>query len=514
LAKHRWFYTIFGDKWEAPERSILMTDTSNQTFSLALGWRAALAVAAGLLLTAGYALHPLWWAPWLAPIPLTVAAAAGPGRAWLMGAIAGAAAVISVLGYYFGMSGAGVGVFLIVVLRIASWGAAARWVNWANRRLPMSVAMLALPVFVAAVETVSMMVSVHGTAGSLAYSQMDLPGVIQVASIGGVPMIGFVVLLPGSFLGVWLTRKRKADEIAVAAGILGAVALATGLYANDRLSAPQSAPRVHATLMVTDRFNGIPTDWAKVWNVYGPQVAVSARAGGVTVLPEKIALLDPAQTAGAVGDIGAMAQKTRATLVVGLEVHDGKAYYNRAVVAAPDGGVAWYTKQRLVPGFEDRDVPGRAPLFVKVAHAPVGVAICKDMHIPSIGREYAGTAGLMAVPAWDFGQDGWMGARMTMLRGVESGYAVARSARDGFAGAYDAEGRVIAEAPSSPGMTVVDADLPAQSLPTFYGRFGNLFGFASLAALVLTIGGLVLKKKPAERAQQGGGFDAVPASKG
>ena len=490
-----------------------MTDTSNETFSLALGWRVALAVTAGLLLTAGYALHPLWWTPWLAPIPLIVAASAGQGRAWLMGAIAGTVAVISVLGYYLGMSGVGIGLLLIVVLRIVSWGAAARFITWANRRLPMSVAMIALPVFVAAVETVAMTVSVHGAAGSLAYSQMDLPGVIQGASIGGVPMIVFVVLLPGSFLGVWLTRNRRAGEIATAAGLLGAVALATGLYANDRLSAPRGGERVHVTLIATDSFKYIPTDWAKVWGVYAPQVTASARAGGVTVLPEKIALLDPVQTAMAARDVSALAQQKQATIVVGIETHD-RIYQNRALVAAPDGSVAWYTKQRLVPGFEARDVPGHSPLMIKVAGAPVGVAICKDMHIPSIGREYAGAAAVMAVPAWDFGQDGWMGARMTMLRGVESGYAVARSARDGLVGAYDATGRIIAEAPSSPGKAVVEADVPARSEPTFYGRFGDVFGFACLAVLAAMIGVLAMGKKPAGMTRRGGGFDTVPASKG
>jgi len=335
---------------------------------------------------------------------------------------------------------------------------------------------------------------VHGAAGSLAYSQMDMPGVIQVAALGGVPAIDFVVLLPGSFLGVWLSRRRDAREIAWAAATVCLVAAASGLYANARLAAAPATARVHATMIATDRFPYIPADWAKVWAVYGPAVLASGRGGGVVVLPEKIALLDQAQVATAAHDVGAVAKQARATVVAGVEIHDGGHYYNRALIAAPDGSVAWYTKQRLVPGFEDRDVPGHAPLMIKVGAAPFGVAICKDMHVPSIGREYAATAAVMAVPAWDFGQDGWMGARMTMLRGVENGYAIARSARDGWVGAYDAMGRVLAEAPSSHGLTVVEADIPVQIQPTFYGRFGDVFGFACMAALLAVIGGNVLRR--------------------
>ena len=477
-----------------------MTDTSDDTLSLdtlslALAWRLALAVLAGLLLTAGYALHPLWWAPWLAAPVLIAAASGGRGHVWLIGAIAGALSVASVLGYYLGQSGAWLGTMIIIALRILSWGGAGRLAAVAGRRLPLVWAMFVLPVYMAAIETLTLMVSIHGAAGSLAYSQMDMPAVVQAAAIGGVSSIVFIVLLPGSFLGLWLTRRRTPADITLAAAILGAVAVAAGLYANARLAAPQGPAKIHATLIATDRFDIIATDWPKVWRVYAPQVAASARPGGVVVLPEKIALLDTVHVAAAVADLGAAARQTGATIVAGLEVRDGAVYHNRALVAAPDGSVAWYTKQRLVPGWEDRDVPGHAPLVVKVAGVPVGVAICKDMHVPSIGREYAGTTGILAVPAWDFGQDGWMGARMTALRGVEGGYAVARSVRNGLVGAYDTTGRIVAEAPSSPGMTVVEADVPAQIRPTFYARFGNAFGLACVAGFVTLVGLLWRRRK-------------------
>jgi len=471
-----------------------IAEPSDKPLSLPLTWRLVLAVLAGLLLSAGYALHPVWWAPWLAPVAL-IAAASGERHAWLMGAIAGIVAVTSALGYYLGQSGAWLGTAIIVVLRMVSWGGAARMAGGAARKLPLALAMFVLPVFVAAIEAVTLIVSIHGAAGSLAYSQMDLPGLVQVAAIGGVPAIVFIVLLPGSFASMWLVRRRRPADIAMAAGLLAAVTLAVGLQSFDRLARPEDAKKVHATLIVTDRFRGIPTDWTNVWSAYAPAVANTARADGIVVLPEKIALLDRAQATAAAQDLSRAAQQTRATIVAGIEVRDGAAYSNRAIVATPDGAIAWYTKQRLVPGFEDRDRPGHAPLMVTIGKNIVGIAVCKDMHIPSIGREYAGTAAIMAVPAWDFGQDGWMGARMTMLRGVENGYAVARSARDGLAGAYDSTGRVIAEATSTPGMTVVEADVPAEVHPTPYARFGNLFGFSCMAAFIALAGALVLRSR-------------------
>jgi apolipoprotein N-acyltransferase len=84
----------------------------------------------------------------------------------------------------------------------------------------------------------------------------------------------------------------------------------------------------------------------------------------------------------------------------------------------------------------------------------------------------------MTVPAWDFGQDGWMGARMTAMRAIENGYAVARSARDGYLGAYDRTGRVVVERPvTGDDVTVATATLPARGAATLYSRVGNAFGW-------------------------------------
>ena len=49
--------------------------------------------------------------------------------------------------------------------------------------------------------------------------------------------------------------------------------------------------------------------------------------------------------------------------------------------------MTWYDKQRLLPGFEDRDRPGHTPVVIGATGTKIGLAICKDMHVPSIGQE-------------------------------------------------------------------------------------------------------------------------------
>ncbi len=462
----------------------MLSETSTE-LSLPLWMRLGLATGGGVLLTVGYALHPVWWAPWLAPALLMPAAGGTRGSAWLMGALAGALSTVSVFTYYLDFSW--LATTIIVILRIVSWGGAASLAASAWRRFPPVVAVFVLPAFIAALEVVALTVSVHGAAGSLAYSQMDILPVVQAASWGGVPAVVFLVLLPGSLAGGWLLRRPQAAQSVIAGLGAAGVLAAAGGYAVIRLETPVPSHRLPVTLIASDRFPGIPKAWPEVWATYRDAVRQATTPGRLVVLPEKIAVLDAAGIAAATADIHAVAMAGKATLVVGLEAHDA-VYRNRALVARPDGSTAWYDKQRLVPGFEDRDVPGSAPLIFGAGEATIGTAICKDMHIPSIGAEYDGHADVLAVPAFDFGRDGWMGARMTLMRGIEGGYSIARSARNGLIGAYDAYGRVVAETPSVEGVAVVSADVPAARIDTLYTHVRETFGWLCLVFSLAMIG--------------------------
>jgi apolipoprotein N-acyltransferase len=444
----------------------------------------AASLIGGGLLAASYALHPWWWAAWLAPVAL-LAAASGPARnLWLTSAIAGATATLPLIPYYLSLLGPGL-VANVVVLRIVLLAIALGLTRFAAARLPLGIAMLAFPGAIAALEQIMLATSVNGAAGSIAYSQSDMPGLIQVAALGGVPAVAFLALLPGSLAGLVFTRAWPAAQRVAAVAALVLVGLAVALFSAVHMR--RSAGAVPAVMLATDRFDSIPTDWAKVWAAYAPAIHARAVRGGLVILPEKIALLDATAAESAARDVAGAAQATGATIVIGIEVKGG-LYRNRALIASPAGRVAWYDKQRMVPHLEDRDVPGKTPFFGTLDGVPFGVAICKDMHIPSIGREYAGRVGLMAVPAWDFGRDGWMGARMTAMRAVESGYAIARAARDGLVGGYDSSGRVIAEARSADGMAVASVAMPAEARHTLYARIGDAFGWLCVAATGLLAG--------------------------
>jgi apolipoprotein N-acyltransferase len=382
---------------------------------------------------------------------------------------------------------------LILALRVLFWAAMARLAERSARTLPAWLAVLAPPLLAAGVETVVLAVSPHGSNGSLAHSQLDFLPVVQVAAIGGAPAIVFVVLCAGGLGGLVAARLMGAPipkrQLGLAALVVLAVEAAALGYGAARLQSQDSGPRVPVSLVVTDQFDGREADWARVWSAYGPAVEAAAKPGAVVVLPEKTAWLTSAQAEEVAGQLSAIARRRGATLVVGLEVR-GAGHWNRALVAQPDGRVAWYDKRRPAFQWEPQIRPGKAALVVPAAGVRTGVAICKDMHFPSLGREYGrGAVPLVVVLAWDFVQDGWISDRLTVLRGVESGYAIVRSTRRGVSSVSDRFGRIIAEAPSQKTTRTLSAQvvLAARPQPTPYARFGDAFGWCCFAgAFVLT----------------------------
>jgi apolipoprotein N-acyltransferase len=76
---------------------------------------------------------------------------------------------------------------------------------------------------------------------------------------------------------------------------------------------------------------------------------------------------------------------------------------------------------------------------------------------------------------------------MAVLRGVEGGYAIARSASNGLLTVSDARGRILAERASHESAEVLlTADVPVGPGGTFYSRTGDWFPWLCIIVAVLT----------------------------
>lgn len=454
----------------------------------------AAALAAGLPLYWVLGPQPLGPLAWCAPLPVLWLALRASRRdaAWMtfLAVVLGLSSNFS----YFRLLMPLPAVLAVIVVKALLW----LLVVLATRRLVLRYrawwTVLAYPVLWVAIDTLMAALLPDGNWGSLAYSQADNVAILQVAALAGVPGLLFLLCLVPSALALLLAGGRAYAPAAGAAVLLLAAAFTAGAW---RVQGAPAASGPLAGLVAIDDFIGPATPPARaqaVWDQYARHVEQLAGQGArLVLLPEKIAVLAPAQADAVRQRFQALARGTGMWIVLGIGVQDLAGRRNLAWLFSPDGAApVSYQKHHLAPP-EREFLAGSAYAVQPVAGLAMGLAICKDMHFAPLGQAYgAAGAQAMLVPAWDFQLDGWMGARMTVVRGVENGYAVLRAAREGVLTVSDAYGRVLAERSSSamPGSTLL-APLPAHPpVATWAGWLGPLFGWlcVALGAILLCAG--------------------------
>lgn len=207
----------------------------------------------------------------------------------------------------------------------------------------------------------------------------------------------------------------------------------------------------------------------------------------VVVLPEKIGRISQSALAEVDSLFSSAASAVNAAIVLGAVRKMPSASFNSSRFYSADGKLeANYDKHHLIPGMEP-EKPGHERVVLDEPSGRWGLQICKDMDFPKLSRKYAADgANLLLVPAWDFGVDRWLHSRMAVLRAVENGFALARSARNGLLTLNDNRGRIIAEAATIPMQFVsVTAKVSVAREQTFYTRTGNWFAWLCIAAFLV-----------------------------
>jgi apolipoprotein N-acyltransferase len=207
----------------------------------------------------------------------------------------------------------------------------------------------------------------------------------------------------------------------------------------------------------------------------------------VVVIPEKIGLISGADLAQVDSIMEAVARERRITISISFE-HSPNL--NETRLYSPNGALeAIYEKHHMLPPFESHLLPGVKRVVIERPPGKWGMQICKDMDFPLLSRQYGNDgAGLMLVPAWDFVTDGWLHGRIAILRGVESGFSIARAPRQGILTVTDDRGRVLAERDTgSPPFAVLVASVPVVNERTIYGREGDWFAWLNLVLAVAVL---------------------------
>jgi apolipoprotein N-acyltransferase len=367
------------------------------------------------------------------------------------------------------------------------------------RRGSLFLAALAFTTYWVAYEYLTAIASPHSTWGNLAYTQMDFLPLIQIASVTGLWGISFVVFLFAATVAALSSSAGNLSRRTALAAAVGFLICAVLVFGEWRLRSNPSAESVAVTLIAKDVpmsvYLGTENQAVELLHEYADEVRRVTPVGTrAVVLPEKIARVDERALPEVDALFSSAAAATRAAIVVGLVRLTSFGAFNSSRFYSPDGKLeANYDKHHLLPGVEP-EKPGHKRVLLDEPSGRWGLQICKDMDFPQLSREYAADgAHLMLVPAWDFNLDGWLHSRMAVMRAVESGFALTRSARNGLLTLSDNRGRIISETATVPGRFVsISGKLNVAREETFYAQTGDWFGWLCVGAFAVLTASRIL----------------------
>lgn len=462
---------------------------------------AALLAVAALALTAlavyfGTGLTPHWSLTWLAPLPiLLIAPRMSWWPAWACAFVAFALGSTNVWPYLHTVIELPLSICVLAVAgpALIFSGAVMLFRRFLLKQRPLAAA-LVFPLLWVAFEYLIEFKNINGTWGNLAYSQSDFLPVMQLASIAGLWGVSFAVLFFSAAIAALVYGKKRAVLFTTALAFY-LVVFGFGFW---RLHQPTPSPSITVGLISSDARKDIFPQHDDHGLALTAQYAsavdqLAAQGAQLVIIPEKIASMSDEGVSSADAILSQAARRNHIYLLYGVDHRIADKTFNQSRLFSPAGDrIASYDKHHLVPRMEDIDTPGSARVVKDLAFGRIGLTVCKDMDFPLLSRQYGQSdVALLLVPAWDFEVDRWLHDRMTVVRGIESGFSIARSAKQGILSVSDNRGRILAERTTDqlPFSSLV-ASVPVAHANTLYARFGDWFAWLvllALAALLLTL---------------------------
>jgi apolipoprotein N-acyltransferase len=367
-------------------------------------------------------------------------------------------------------------------------------------------------------------------------SQWQHPAVLALASVGGVWLISFalvltnvaIVLVIGSLPGVGAILRpgpaQPGPGLRPGLAVLGVVAGLASIGAGPlafALTPANPAVRQVTIAMVQPGVISNATLRADASQTLTAELSQGGTLGGVrpdlivwseSSIPDDITL---PKYRDLLSKIEALSASDGADILVNQDTTaPGKGHEKWAVLVSPAGIEGIYVKTRLVPFGEY--IPFRQQLgwLTKISNAassnmipgtgahlldatdrtgkplPIGVLICFESAFPDMSRVDTDKGAQLIVyqsetstfqGTWGPDQHASLGA----VRAAETGRPVVQAALTGDTVAYDARGRLLAwMGQSAHGVVTVKLALPATSAKTIYDRLGDYVPWSALGIVV------------------------------
>ncbi len=360
----------------------------------------------------------------------------------------------------------------------------------------------------------------------LGYSQAEQTWVVQVASLGAVYAVSFLLAGSGAalaYLGLEHSPRARRAALGAWAALLVAV-LAFGAWRTSRPDPPGARLRVglvQASIPQDEKWEpGLALRNVELHVALSREAA--ARGAQLVAWPESAVPFRYDDTPAVRELLGELARELAVHLLFGNDDAEGDEAASRYFVGAklldPEGRLRLrYHKVRLVPFGEYVPLqwlltlggrhgarlvqqvaaftPGTEFVTGALGSRRLATLICYEAIFPDLAREFTSRgAGLLV----NVTNDGWYGRTsaphqhfaMAALRAVENGVYLVRAANTGISAVVDPRGRVLARTSLFERRALVHDVVLADAVAggrTFYARWGDVFAWACVALTALAL---------------------------
>lgn len=224
--------------------------------------------------------------------------------------------------YYSNVTGGPFGAVLLISLQAFGWQGLILMARRAIVKEGRWYGLFVYPVLWAGLDVLISTLSPHSSWGSLAYSQMDVLPVIQIASFTGAPGVVFLPALFASLVSVELFKGRSIPRAGWAYGLACGILLGSLGFGWWRISQPRENQTVRVGMVAIDDFIDAPVPpetAANVWASYNKQITQLAAGGArLVLLPEKIAQFDDQSAAAKLHELAEIAKANKVDLFLGM----------------------------------------------------------------------------------------------------------------------------------------------------------------------------------------------------
>jgi apolipoprotein N-acyltransferase len=352
--------------------------------------------------------------------------------------------------------------------------------------------------------------------GLLGYTQYTRLPVIQIAELGGVYAVSFVLLAVNAAVAGTIVLSWRGAIVGIAAG--GVLLAATVGFGMWRLRDPGPPPSARVTVMQPSIEQPLKWDPQHAETVLRIYIALSRRAESerpaLLVWPETATPTPLGRDPGLAALLRALAKSLDTAMVIGsidVERKDPIVLRNSAYLLTERGIEGRYDKMQLVPfgeyvplsrvigfvrgwaEFISELEPGSRTVVFPGPPAPFGVVICYEGIFPELVRDFVRNGARLIV---NITNDAWFGRTngpmqhlaMYALRAVEHRTAVVRAANTGVSAFVEPTGQISRRLALFE-RDILTAAVSLRTRTTLYTRLGDWVAYLGLAvtAVALTV---------------------------